>query len=90
MLYPIIIEQGTDSEAFSVIYPDVPGCFSAGNSYDEALESAYEALIMHFEALIQMGAPLPQASRIEEVSSGLKSDATSLAFVDINIENLFR
>ncbi|MFX4790020.1 type II toxin-antitoxin system HicB family antitoxin, partial [Acinetobacter baumannii] len=29
MLYPIAIERGTDTEAFGVSVPDIPGCFSA-------------------------------------------------------------
>ncbi|MFH4276151.1 type II toxin-antitoxin system HicB family antitoxin, partial [Acinetobacter baumannii] len=27
MLYPIAIERGTDTEAFGVSVPDIPGCF---------------------------------------------------------------
>ncbi|MBV5272223.1 MAG: type II toxin-antitoxin system HicB family antitoxin [Lamprocystis purpurea] len=29
MRYPIVIEAGDDRNAFGVVVPDLPGCFSA-------------------------------------------------------------
>jgi predicted RNase H-like HicB family nuclease len=40
MRYPILIEEGTDSTAFGVVVPDLPGCFSAGDTLDEAVKAA--------------------------------------------------
>lgn len=37
MLYPIGIEMGDDKHAFGVIVPDVPGCFSAGDTLEEGV-----------------------------------------------------
>ena len=39
MLYPIAIEKGNDNQAFGVTIPDIPGCFSAGDTMAEALEN---------------------------------------------------
>jgi len=44
MKFPIIIHKDTDSD-YGVTVPDLPGCFSAGDSYMDALESAQEAYI---------------------------------------------
>ena len=33
---PIAIETGTDTKAFGVVVPDLPGCFSAGDTRDYA------------------------------------------------------
>ena len=33
MLYPLAIQAGDRNTAFGVIVPDLPGCFSAGDSY---------------------------------------------------------
>ena len=33
---PIAIETGTDTQAFGVVVPDLPGCFSAGDTLDYA------------------------------------------------------
>ncbi|WP_083651674.1 type II toxin-antitoxin system HicB family antitoxin [Photobacterium proteolyticum] len=33
MKYPVAIEKGSADSAFGVVFPDVAGCFSAGDSY---------------------------------------------------------
>ncbi|MBW6509868.1 MAG: type II toxin-antitoxin system HicB family antitoxin [Desulfuromonadales bacterium] len=38
MLYPVAIEKGDKNLAFGAIFPDVEGCFSAGDSYEKALK----------------------------------------------------
>ena len=37
MRYPIAIERGTETAAYGVVVPDLPGCFSAGDTLDEAI-----------------------------------------------------
>ena len=45
MRYPIAIEPGDDKHAFGVVVPDLPGCFSAGDSLDDALAQARDAIL---------------------------------------------
>ena len=59
MKFIIAIEPGTDTTAWGVVVPDLPGCFSAGDSMDEALENAHEAIDLHVETLIEDGAAIP-------------------------------
>ncbi|MCE1249974.1 MAG: type II toxin-antitoxin system HicB family antitoxin [Comamonadaceae bacterium] len=59
MKFIIAIEPGTDTTAWGVVVPDLPGCFSAGDSMDEALENAREAIDLHVETLIEDGAAIP-------------------------------
>jgi predicted RNase H-like HicB family nuclease len=40
MRYPILIEEGPETAAFGVVVPDLPGCLSAGDTLDEAIEAA--------------------------------------------------
>ena len=40
MRYPIAIETGDSKHAYGVVVPDLPGCFSAGDTLDEALTNA--------------------------------------------------
>ena len=41
MKYPIAIEPVTKKNAWGVVVPDLPGCFSAGDSgLDEAIDQA--------------------------------------------------
>ncbi len=37
MRYPIAIETGDTKHALGVFAPDLPGCFSAGDTLDDAL-----------------------------------------------------
>jgi len=38
-----------DGKSYSVIFPDLPGCFSSGLSKDRALSNAREALSLYLE-----------------------------------------
>lgn len=38
-----------DGKRFSVEFPDLPGCFSEGSTYEKALENAREALSHYLE-----------------------------------------
>lgn len=66
MYYPIAIEVGDDQHAYGVAVPDLPGCFSAGDTFDEAIANAREAIEGHLESLAEHGDPIPSASAIEQ------------------------
>lgn len=59
MRYPIVIHKDEDS-CFGVTVPDLPGCFSAGDTFEEALEMAREAILGHIETLLMDGQPIPE------------------------------
>ncbi|MBT1446169.1 type II toxin-antitoxin system HicB family antitoxin [Shewanella sp. JM162201] len=65
--YPIAIQAGSDDCAYCVIFPDLKGCYSAGDSYAEALSEAKAALEMHLESLADTGETPPPASEIDEL-----------------------
>lgn len=52
MKFIIAIEPGSDSTAWGVVVPDLPGCFSAGDTLDEALDNARQAIDQHVEVLM--------------------------------------
>ena len=54
MHYPIVIHKDPESD-YGVTVPDLPGCFSAGDSLDDALAQAAEAIECHFEGLMLDG-----------------------------------
>ena len=64
--YVAVIEKDADS-AFGVWFPDVDGCFSAGDTLDEAVVSAGTALRQHAEALQSAGKDVPNARDVEAV-----------------------
>jgi predicted RNase H-like HicB family nuclease len=64
MNYPVVIHKEKRSD-FGVTVPDLPGCFSAGGSLDEALNMAKEAIELHLEGLVEEGLPIPAPGNIE-------------------------
>ena len=67
MRYPIVIEPGDETTAFGVIVPDLPGCFSAGDSLDEAVAGAEEAAAAWIDAALDAGDAIPAPSGLEAV-----------------------
>jgi predicted RNase H-like HicB family nuclease len=65
MRYPIAIEPGTEMTAFGVVVPDLPGCFSAGDTLDEALAGAEEAAAAWVDAALDAGEAVPAPSSLD-------------------------
>jgi predicted RNase H-like HicB family nuclease len=64
--YAIAIEPGTDRTAWGVAVPDLPGCFSAGDTLDEALDNAHMAVEAWIDAVIEDGGAIPPPHPMEE------------------------
>lgn len=64
MKYPIAIEPGDAEHAFGVAVPDLPGCFSAGDTLDEAIDNAREAIDLWLESVIDDDGAVPEPSPI--------------------------
>lgn len=45
---------------YSVLVPALPGCYTQGETREEALEMAREAISLHIESLLAGGQPVPQ------------------------------
>jgi len=67
MRYPIFIEPGSDRTAFGVAVPDLPGCFSAGDTLDEAMAGAEEAATAWIDTALDSGEPVPPPSSLESL-----------------------
>ncbi|MGL5043630.1 MAG: type II toxin-antitoxin system HicB family antitoxin [Plesiomonas sp.] len=86
MLYPIAVELGEAS--LGVRVPDLEGCFSAGDDFEDALKSAKEAIELHIEGMIEEGMPVPKAS---DISRWVKDDEYAgvvWAVVDVDVNAL--
>ncbi len=64
MNFPILIHKDRKSD-YGVTVPDLPGCFTAGATLDEAMAMAREAIELHLEGLIDEGQPVPAPTTIE-------------------------
>ena len=62
MRYPIAIEPGTDATAWGVVVPDLPGCFSAGDTLEDALIQAEEGVSPAEKQPGRSGATTPHAA----------------------------
>lgn len=55
------------SGAFSVYFPDLPGCASYGDTLSEAQKNAQDALGLHLYGMERDGDPIPASSSAPEV-----------------------
>ena len=67
MRYPIAIEPRTVHSDYGVIIPDLPGCFSAGDTLEEAIAGAEEAGLAWIDAALDAGGAVPPPSSLEAI-----------------------
>ncbi|MEI2415606.1 type II toxin-antitoxin system HicB family antitoxin [Orrella sp. JC864] len=65
MRYPVVLHTD-DGIRYGVTVPDLPGCFSAGDTFEDALESVKEAIDLHLEGLTEGGEDVPVPRPIAE------------------------
>jgi len=58
----IIIER--DKGGYFVFCPELQGCYSQGETYEEVLENIKDAIKLHLEDRIQNGEELPEAKSL--------------------------
>lgn len=85
MLFPIAIEPGDETHCWGVTVPDLPGCFSAGDTMDDAMTSAREAIELHLEGLALDNDPIPVASTVSVHVANPEFAGYVWAVVDIDI-----
>ena len=88
MRYPIVIEAGDSKHAFGVVVPDLPGCFSAGDTMDDALNNAREAILLHLEGLLDDGKAFPAPSLIEQLQKKRSYRGWTWAVVEVDASEL--
>ncbi len=65
MRYPVVIHKDPESD-YGVSVPDLPGCFSAGATLEEALSAVVEAIETHIEGLLLDNEPLSSMQSLDE------------------------
>jgi predicted RNase H-like HicB family nuclease len=56
--YPAVFEETSDN-GYSVFFPDVSGCISAGENLEKAINMAKEALSLHLSEMINDSEAVP-------------------------------
>jgi predicted RNase H-like HicB family nuclease len=63
--YPALVESGAPDAGYDVVFPDLPGCTSAGDTVEQAVANAAEALLFHMEGMVEDGLPIPEPSPLD-------------------------
>lgn len=58
---------------YSVYFPELPGCVSCGESFEDALKQATEALELHIYGIEKDGEELPVPSELSQIAPGTVS-----------------
>lgn len=87
MRYPVVVHKDPDSD-YGVTVPDLPGCFSAGETLDEALQEVVEAIETHLEGLLMDGEPIPTPQSIEHHQNNPGFEGGIWALVSIDLAKL--
>lgn len=84
-----VVFHTDDGKRYGAIVPDLPGCFSAGASLDDALESVLESIDLHVETLLQDGQDLPVRQSIADHQANPDYAGGVWAVVDAPVEKYF-
>ncbi len=75
LTYAVVFEKAPSN--WSAYAPDVPGCGSVGDTWEEMLEMIDEALTFHLEGLLEDGDPLPEPKMSIDEAIAYHVEATS-------------
>jgi predicted RNase H-like HicB family nuclease len=84
MHYPTVIESRTDQTAYGVVVPDLPGCFSAGDTLEEPIAGAGEAALAWIEAALDAGDPISPPSSLEAIRAKPEFTSWILSLVTVD------
>jgi predicted RNase H-like HicB family nuclease len=88
MQLPIAIHKDPDS-VYGVSVPDVPGCFSYGETLDEAVVNAKEAVLGHLQTLLEDGEDVAlNASSLDDLVARDEYHGAVWVMLDIDLSAL--
>jgi antitoxin HicB len=58
--YTILLTPEPDEGGYSVSVPTLPGCFTQGETLEEAVQNARSVIAFHLECLKEEGQPIPE------------------------------
>ena len=67
--YIALFEKAGNGDAYGVVFPDFPGCVSAGATHEEAVRMAHEALAGHVRFLQTSGDKIPKPRTLEQIKT---------------------
>jgi len=77
-VFTVKIERGEDNH-FVVSVPALPGCFSQGDTYEEALAMAEDAIRGYLQLMIEKGKPIPVEEKPKKVMLAINFVSPAMA-----------
>ena len=84
IVYPAIFEL-EENQIYSVKFPDLDGCFSQGDSFEEAFIRAQEALAIYY---YERKGQIKSASNIFDIKQSIPKTLVQMVSVDLNTYKL--
>lgn len=83
-LYPAAIVKGDDA-GFGVVFVDLPGCVSEGDTFEQAVAMGHEALALALETMAAHGdaipEPTPYAQAVRKLDPRLRRDLVAVQMI---------
>ena len=80
MKYPVIVHH-EEGKGYGVTVPDFPGCFTAGDSLEEALDNVQEAVELYMDG---EGMDWPLPTPLEQLQDHPDLPGGSVVLVDLD------
>jgi predicted RNase H-like HicB family nuclease len=64
--FSVVIEK--DEEGYFAFCPELQGCYTQGDTYEEALENIKDAIRLHVEDRLETGEEIPQPESVSLTS----------------------
>ena len=87
MRFAIVVHKDEGS-IYGVTVPDLPGCFSGGDTLDDAFLAVQEAILLHLEGMLADGEPLPQTKPIQAHTANEDYRDGIWGFVDVDLAGI--
>jgi len=62
--YSMIIQWSDEDQAYLVTVPELPGCMTHGNSYEEAVKQGQDAIEGWIQVAQELGHPVPPPNKV--------------------------
>lgn len=85
MQYPIAIEWGDEKTATGIVFPDIPGAVTAGDTVEDAYSAAVEVAHIQLEAIAEAGGEIPRPGSVEQHRQNPEYADRGWGLVDIDI-----
>jgi predicted RNase H-like HicB family nuclease len=60
--FSVVVER--NNEGYFALCPELQGCYTQGDTYEEVLENIKDAIRLHIEDRIESGEEIPQAESV--------------------------